>query len=237
MGLRPARAIRAAQGQIWARTSQKKPRKCYVKGAPRPKVRQYNMGADQYFEIQADLVAESPIHLRDNAIEAGRQAANKYLEKKLFTAFAFKVLKYPHYVIREHSALGVAGADRISKGMKKAFGKPKGRMCLVDKGDSIFRVWAFAKDLPAVKAALKRARLKMSGSYSVAVTDISKEDWNLEKKGKEVKVFKKTAAELEAEKTADEAKATAAAAKAVEGTAKEGAPAEAKSEESRKEKK
>ncbi len=227
MGLRPAKTVRIAQGQVWTRISQKTPRKSFVKGAPRPKVRQYHMGADKYYEVQADLVAASAIQLRDNSLESGRQAANRFLEKKLIANYYLTLLKYPHLVIREKGAMGVAGADRISKGMKLAFGKPKGRMIRVLAGESIFRGRVMAKDLSVLKDALTRARLKMSGNYTFKITDITSNPLNLAKKGREAKVFKK----VEIEKPKEEAAAAPAeGAKAEEGKAeagKEGAGKEA----------
>lgn len=221
MGLRPARTIREPRGQIWARISQKKPRKSFVKGAPRPKVRQYDMGVDKRFELECMLVSDEHIHLRENAIEAARQITNKYLEKALLTGYYFKVLKYPHYVIREHSALGVAGADRISKGMKLAFGRPKGRMARLRKGDPLMCFRCYRAGLPAVREAARRGRLKLSGSYTLTVRDISKEAWNLAKSA-EGKAFKK----VEDIKPVAEAAAVPAAGAAAAG-AEAGKPGEA----------
>lgn len=237
MGLRPARTMREAQGQQWARISNSKPRKSYVKGAPRPKVRQYEMGSDKYYERRIDLVCEYPIHVRDNSLEAARQAANKYLEKTLLIEnYFFRVDKYPHLVIREHSALGVAGADRISKGMKKAFGRPKGRMCRVNKGDSIFTVYSNADAVPEVKVALNRAKLKLSGMYFPIVTDITNEAVNLAKKGKAARVAKVKAVEVKPVEVAAPvpgAPVAPGAAPAVPG--KESAPAATAAKETGKE--
>ncbi len=216
MGLRPARTIREAQGQQWARISSAKPRKSYVKGAPRPKVRQYEMGTDKYYERRVDLVCEYPVHVRDNAIEASRQAANKYLEKTLLVDnYYFRVDKYPHLVIREHSALGVAGADRISKGMKRAFGRPKGRMMRVNKGDSLYTVFCNADVVPEVKIALTRAKLKLSGMYAIVVTDVTNDSVNLAKKGRAARVAKVKV---------EEVKLVEAAAATVPGAPTAGAP-------------
>ncbi len=223
MGLRPAKTVRIAQGQVWARISQKTPRKSFVKGAPRPKVRQYHMGSDKYYEAQVDLVANGDIHLRDNSLESARQSANKHLERTLVANYYLTVLKYPHLVIREKGAMGVAGADRISKGMKLAFGKPKGRMMRVLKGESVFRGKVMDKDVSVLKKALTRAKLKLSGNFSFKVTDIKNNALNLAKKGKEAKVFKK----VEVEKPKEEAAAAAVPA--------EGAKAEAGKEAAGKE--
>ncbi|MFQ5405980.1 MAG: 50S ribosomal protein L16 [Candidatus Micrarchaeia archaeon] len=208
-GLRPARTVRNRGGQVWTRTARKRPRKSFVKGAPHSKIRQFHMGTDTYYELQADLVSEQDVNLRDNSLESSRQAANRYLEKQLFDDYYFTLLKYPHFIIREHAALGVAGSDRISKGMKLAFGKPKGRMAQVRKGDVIFRSRIMEKDLAVLKTAFKRAQLKMSGNYTIDLTDIKNDPENLAKKGKAAKAFKKK--KIEEEKPAEVAEGEEAA--------------------------
>lgn len=179
MGLRPARTVRELKGQAWARISKSKPRKSFVKGAPHPKVRQYNMGTDKRFELEVEVVPDRDIQLRDNSIESARQAANKHLEKTLFENYFLQVVSYPHLVVREHSALGVAGADRISKGMKLAFGKPKGRMARIRAGEVVLRARIMKADLPALKEAMRRAQGKMSGAYTLVIRDITADSKNL----------------------------------------------------------
>ncbi|OIO25058.1 hypothetical protein AUJ14_04895 [Candidatus Micrarchaeota archaeon CG1_02_55_22] len=227
MGIRPAKTVREWKGQAWARISKRKPRKSFVKGAPQVRVRQWNMGVDKRFELEVDVVPKERIQLRDNQLEAARQAANKYLEKNLPEAFFLQVCAYPHLVIREHSALGVAGADRISKGMKRAFGKPKGRMARVKAGQAVFRARIYAKDLPILKKGLTRAEMKLSRSFNLILKDISKNTSNLArsvigKKMKEVKVEVKVV----------EPVAVAEGAAPAEGAKAEGAeaPAEKKAE-------
>lgn len=229
MGVRPSKTVRNVKAkQIWTRISQKRPRKSYIKGAPRPKVRQYHMGADRYYELEVDLVSEQDINVRDNSLESARQATNKYLENHLMVQnFYLTLLKYPHSVIREHTALGVAGADRISKGMKQAFGSPKGRMARVNRGEAIFRVRVMAKSLPVVKKALTMGMLKMSGRYDFRIKDITKDPANMAKSKVAVKLFKKKET-AEDKKKAEEAAAEAAAAAASTATAgAEGAKPEA----------
>ncbi len=231
MGLRPARTVREYQGQIWTRTSQKTPRKSFIKGAPKPKVRQYNMGVDKFYERQVSLKASEPVQLRDNAMEAARQVAVKYFEKHLPNRYFMTITKYPHVVIREHSALGVAGADRISKGMKRAFGRPKGRLARIKRGEFIFNVRVNAADVPEVKEAFKRAKIKMSGRYSEIVADITKEKWNIAKIGKEIVIKAKVTEEKKAEAPKEGAAAAPAEGEAAAG--KEGA--EGKAEEKKAE--
>jgi large subunit ribosomal protein L10e len=233
MGLRPARTIREYQGQPWARMSNKMPRKSYVKGAPRPKVRQYNMGVDRFYESEVDLISSEDFQIRDNSLEAARQVAVKYLEKHLPGQYYFGIVKYPHLVIREHSALGVAGADRISKGMKRAFGRPKGRMARIKRNENVFVIRVSTKDLGVVGEALRRAKLKMSGRYTEKTIDIRNDPKNRAKIGKEIIMKVK----ITEEKKKEEVPVAAAGAvepgkegeKAAEGKATE-AKAEAKPE-------
>jgi len=179
MGLRPARTCREPRGHAWARTSRKKPRKSYVKGAPHPKVRQYNMGVDKRYDLEVTLVAEKPMQLRDNALEAARQAANKFLEKNIFQNYFLQVTKYPHLVLREHSALGVAGADRISKGMKRAFGRPKGRLARLRPGEAVLTARVYVKDLSLLKQGLTRAARKLGAGLKIVLRDITNDPINL----------------------------------------------------------
>lgn len=233
MGIRPAKTIREWKGQAWARISKRKPRKSFVKGAPHVKVRQYNMGTDKRFELEIDLVPTQRLQLRDNAIEAARQAANKYLEKNLTDDFFMQVMAFPHLVIREHAALGVAGSDRISKGMKRAFGKPKGRMARVKAGQPVFRARIRKVQLKILKDAFSRAQAKLSGSYQLVIRDITADSKNLlrsvlgrkmKKKAEEVKVVAAAEA-VPAEGAAKEGEAAGKDAKAAPVAKEEAKPA------------
>lgn len=169
MGLRPAKTTRVVKGQPWTRKSIAKPRQSFVKGAPHPKIRQYDMGVDKQYDFEIAMVAEQLVRVRDNAIEAARQIANKYLEKFLAGNYFMKIMPYPHVILREHTLLGVAGADRISKGMKLAFGRPRGTAAQIDAGDRVFIARCYEKDLQTVKTALTRAQRKMSGKYRFTI--------------------------------------------------------------------
>ena len=130
----------------------------------------------------------------------------------LLQNYFFQVTAFPHLVVREHSALGVAGADRISKGMKLAFGKPKGRMAHLNKGSVLFTSRIMEKDLPVLKRAFELARSKLSGLYSLNIRDIRNDALNVSRKEH---VFKKK----EEPKPEKETTAAPAAATAPAGTA------------------
>lgn len=228
MGLRPAKTCRHVKGQPWTRVSQKKPRKSFVKGVPHARVRQFNMGTDKRYELEAKLVAAEPIQVRDNALESARQAANKFLEKKLVANFFLQVTRYPHLVLREHSVLGVAGSDRISKGMKRAFGRPKGRMACLHANEAVFVSRIMKKDLAVLREAFERAKKKLPGAYRTVLRDISNDSVNLARKEH---VFKK---KEEPKPVAEAAPVAVVGAPPAEGGTKEEAVATAGGEEKKK---
>jgi large subunit ribosomal protein L10e len=162
------------------------------------------MGTDKRYETEARLFALEPVQLRDVSLESARQAANKFLEKNLEANYYLQVVAFPHLVLREHSALGVAGADRISKGMKLAFGRPKGRLARFRRGDCVLLARIMAKDLAVLRTAFSRAKIKLSGAWKLTLRDITRDAENIARKEH---VFKKR----EEEKPKEEAAAPGAA--------------------------
>jgi large subunit ribosomal protein L10e len=166
MALRPARCFRTPKKQAWTRFSQKKPRKSYIKAMPHKDLNVYRMGtAKKDFDCTANLIADVPIVLRDNSIESARQTANKELETKAAGNYFFLVRVYPHNVIRENKMVAGAGADRIQKGMRQAFGRPTDRSAILKKGQPLFTVSTYKANLPFVERAFKKATMKLSGRF------------------------------------------------------------------------
>lgn len=164
--IRPARTMRNPNSQAWSRYSLKKPRKNYVRALPHTNLLVFNMGTvrDTY-DLELTLRPEQPIQLRSNALEAARQVANKYLETEIPLQFSFKVLVYPHNVIREHRMAQGAGADRISRGMSQAFGRPISIAARIKEGQPIFKIMTMKANKKVAQVALRRAASKLSGTY------------------------------------------------------------------------
>lgn len=167
MGLRPAHTMRNLGKQAWARFSKKKPRKSYVKAMPHLSLLNYHMGKKGTYEIQYDMISDTDIQLRDNALEAARQSSNKELEKMIPNQYEFLVLVYPHNVIRENKMVAGAGADRIQKGMRQSFGRATDRAARLKRGQSLFRFKSSVVNKPHILEAVRRARAKLSGSYTL----------------------------------------------------------------------
>ena len=168
VSIRPARTCRSTLSQSWSRFSRKKPRKSYVKALPHTSLLVFNMGKQgANYDTTLKLVSEQPIQLRSNSIEAARQVCNKYLEANIPQGYYLKILVYPHNVIREHKMATGAGADRISRGMSQAFGRPTSIAARVRKGQSIFKIRTMNGNKKVVQEALRRAMTKLSGTYKV----------------------------------------------------------------------
>ncbi len=166
--LRPARTMRHPNSMAWARYSLKKPRKNYIRALPHTSLLVFNMGViKDTYDLTVTLDTTEPVQLRSNALESARQVANKYLEKEIPQAYSFKVLVYPHNVIREHKMATGAGADRISRGMSQAFGRPTFVAARMKTNQSVLMVKTSKANRNIVKEAFRRASSKLSGTYKI----------------------------------------------------------------------
>jgi large subunit ribosomal protein L10e len=168
MGLRPGRSYHELKKKAYTRISVHKPRKSYVKGVPAPKIHQFEMGKKGEYPLKFNLVSRENIQIRSNSLESARITTLKCLTKKLGERnFFFKILIYPHHVLRENAMATGAGADRFSQGMRKSFGKPIGLAARVKKGQKIITVNANNNSEAGVRLAMKRATSKLPGSFYI----------------------------------------------------------------------
>jgi large subunit ribosomal protein L10e len=171
MGIRPGRSIRDADKVAWTRFSRSKPRRSYIKAMPHKDLHQFRMGVDKSdYDFVMHLRASGPIILRDNAIESARMSANKQLELAAPGNYYFVVRVYPHHVIRENKMIAGAGADRLQKGMRRAFGRPTDMAARLAKGSDLFSIYTYKANAAVCADAMRRAQRKISGSYYVVTS-------------------------------------------------------------------
>lgn len=170
MALRPGRTVRKVE-RPYTRVSQKVPRKSYVVGVPVPKLHHFEMGnKNGNFSLALYLVSEQAAQIRHNALEAGRIVANKFLDSKVGSQNYFmKILKFPHHVVREKPIATGAGADRYSRGMAQAFGRPTGTAVQVKPGDRLVMIKTNKEFLGTAKKALKKFGLKLPVRISILI--------------------------------------------------------------------
>jgi len=170
MGLRPARCSRIPNKQSWSRFSRKRPRKSFVKAMPHNSLNVFLMGNQKgKFDTKIDLVADSAVQIRDNSLESARQAANKYLEKNAINNYFLRVLVYPHNVIRENKMIAGAGADRMQKGMRQAYGRAMDIAARLSTDQCLFTLLINKKDLALANEAFRRAMRKLPGRFTMRV--------------------------------------------------------------------
>lgn len=114
------------------------------------------------FPLMVTLKGEEACQIRHNALEAARIAAVRHLNKKAGSVnYHLKIRIYPHVVLRENKQATGAGADRVSDGMRSAFGKAVGTAARVDAGQSLMSVRTTKAHIQAAKDALRRASMKL----------------------------------------------------------------------------
>jgi len=150
--------------------------KSYIRAKPVCKIVRFDMGDTKVtFDYTVQLRSGSGLQIRDNAIEAARQTANRLLQKKVGkNGWRFKVRMYPHHVLRENPLASGAGADRMSTGMARPFGKPIGIAAQVRKNQVIFEVGVNKQHLEFAKDSLRRAATKIPCSCSTVVLERKK---------------------------------------------------------------
>lgn len=175
MGLRPARCYREITQHPYTRSAKKVMKKAFITGVPGSKIHSFTMGnLKKEYKIEVSLVAQEPKQLRHNALEAMRIAANQLISRLTKDDYFMKVRVYPHHVMRENALAAGAGADRFSSGMAHCFGKPIGRAARVKKGQKVCSLFVNPENTNYAKKAIKRGRMKLSGTYSILVEESKK---------------------------------------------------------------
>jgi large subunit ribosomal protein L10e len=150
-------------------------RREYITGIPGSKIAQYKMGQtetdEDEYAVQISLVVEETVQIRHGSLESSRLSANRYLLKELGEDGDYKMIlrKFPHQVLRENKQATGAGADRVSDGMRAAFGKIVGTAARVHAGERLFTAWCHPEDADLVKEAFRRAYNKVTPPCRVKV--------------------------------------------------------------------
>ncbi len=149
-------------------------RREYITGIPGSKIAQHKMGDvgedEDNYPVQISLVLEEECQIRHGALEASRLSANRFLLKNIGeTGYKMILRKFPHHVLRENKQATGAGADRVSDGMRQAFGKPVGTAARIQNGERLFTAWCEVEDADAVKDAFRRAYNKISPPCRIVV--------------------------------------------------------------------
>jgi large subunit ribosomal protein L10e len=149
-------------------------RREYMGGVPGNKIVQFEMGnLSQEFPLEVDLLVDEACQIRHSALEAARITANRRLMKDVGRSnFHFKVRVFPHHVLRENKQATGAGADRVSEGMRLAFGKAVGTAARVEPNQKIMTVYSTPPYLEKIKDALRHSGHKLPTPSHLKVSTI-----------------------------------------------------------------
>ncbi|UCB58202.1 MAG: 50S ribosomal protein L16 [Thermoplasmatales archaeon] len=156
MARKPSSMYRYVRGQPSTR-------KEYMGGVPNPRITQFVLGnKTSEFPVKLSLTAIERCHVRHNALESARITINRAMEKKVGTTnFRVRIRVYPHVVLRENKQATGAGADRVSQGMRAAFGKNVGTAAEIKANQIIMTVETSEQFIEASKQALRKAGIKI----------------------------------------------------------------------------
>ena len=165
MARKPNRMYRHIKGPAYTR-------KEYMGGIPAARINQYVMGNKKLdFPLTYHLVLTESCQVRHTALEAARVAANRYIQKKAGSQnYKLVVRIYPHHILRENKQATGAGADRVSQGMRKSFGKNVGTAARVKSGQEVMTISVARNMERDAKLALRKASQKLPSPSHIVVS-------------------------------------------------------------------
>ena len=146
-------------------------RREYMGGVPVSRITQFVLGnKTEKFPVQISLRTLEKCNVRHNALESARITVNRAMEKKVgSTNFRVHIRVYPHVVLRENKQATGAGADRVSQGMRSAFGKAVGTAAEIKQNQVIMIVETTENFIEEAKNALRKAGMKIPSPCKVTV--------------------------------------------------------------------
>lgn len=165
---KPAKMYRYIKGQ------QAYTRREYMGGVPHSRITQFDLGnVKGEFNTAVDLIVKEECQIRHNALEAARIAATRFLHRRVGSQnFHLKIRVQPHHVLRENKLATGAGADRVSQGMRHAFGKAVGTAARVKRGQKVITVYIDESRIDFAKEAMRRAGMKFPTPVKIVVNKL-----------------------------------------------------------------
>lgn len=164
MAKNPARMYRKITQYAYTRRE-------FMGGVPGNRILQYESGkANGDFPVVLNLIPEERGQVRHTALEAMRITAVRALDAAIGREnYYLKVRVYPHHVLRQNKQASGAGADRVSMGMRLAFGKAIGTAARVESGQTLLTIKVGPKGFAAAKDAMRKAYNKVASPCTIDV--------------------------------------------------------------------
>ena len=148
-------------------------RKEYMGGVPASRITQFVVGnKTDKFPAKVALHVLERCNVRHNSLEAARITVTRDMEKKVGpTNFRLQVRVYPHVVLRENKQATGAGADRVSQGMRAAYGKNVGTAAEVQADQIVMSIETHDQYIKQAKEALIKAGIKLPSPCKVSINN------------------------------------------------------------------
>ena len=159
MARKPASMYRRLKGPAYTRRK-------YIGGVPNNRIQSFHAGnrvaaETGKFPVIMELRADNNCQIRHTALEAARVISNSTIRKIAGTqGYALRVHTFPHHVLRENKQATGAGADRVSQGMRCAFGKNVGTAARVKRGQRVISLQVHPENYLTARDALRKASMK-----------------------------------------------------------------------------
>merc|ERR1712007_66714 len=116
-------------------------------------------------------VCDENQQITSESMEAARIATNKYMITDAGRDFFhIKMRPHPFQVLRINKTLSCAGADRLSTGMRGAFGKSYGTAARVRIGQVLISLRTKEEKTQIAVEAMRRAKFKFAGRQKIHVS-------------------------------------------------------------------
>jgi len=162
----PAKMFREPKGHSYCQTK-------YIKKIPQKRLVRTTIG-NNTLVLDAlpryEFTIDRAMQITDSCLEAVRRKIVIYLTKGVGKEnFYGQFTSVPHIILRHNKMASGAGADRLSSGMRHAFGKAVGKAIRKKKGDTIFYVHAPTRKEHVIRSVIKRINSKMSCSIILKI--------------------------------------------------------------------
>ena len=166
MSRKPGSMYRRVRGKISTR-------KEYMGGIPNSRITQFVLGNKKSdFPITVSLITNEECQVRHNALEAARITSNRTMDKKVGSSnYRLTVRSYPHVVLRENKQATGAGADRVSQGMRAAFGKIVSIAAKLNRNQVIMTIETNEQNINFAKDALRKAGMKIPSPCKIQISE------------------------------------------------------------------
>ena len=149
-------------------------KKSFVRGGfPALKITKFDFGTPQKkFDTTIKLNVTRTMNIRQNALESARMSSNRLLEKTIgLKAYHLRLKVFPFHVLRENPLASGAGADRMSTGMSKAYGKSIGTAARMREGQTVLELRIDQTNAKLGREALASASHKLPCTCKVVVSN------------------------------------------------------------------